>query len=250
MPPPQALRKREAAERALKRANDQRDSTAEAIKGGNAWFTRKRPATRKDYLAGKAHFHWDCSFVALGHRYELSLVARRADCAGEASGREVIPTACRDGNLDGAGDGQDKLVFVGEVEFVDRVEGVIPSLVWLRIPNQLNGDRPAFSDPRFQPPFQVCFTLHDREAGIVEGLPAGACALSNQVIEGGAQVMDRVADDQRQLPGGESMTLVNAETVAITFEVRLERDLLWMAAEEALGRIVKVRNMASCSLDL
>lgn len=244
------LGEREAVERALERANNQRHLTAERIKRSNAWFTRKRTATRKDYLAGKAHLCWDCSFVALGHRYELSFVARRADHAGEVGVGKVVPASRRDGDLDSAGDRQDQLVFVGEVEFVDRVEGAVPSLVWLGVPHELHSDRPALSNPSLQPLFQIGFTVHDWEAGVVERFPVGSGAFRDEVIEGGTQVMDRVVDDQRQVASREWVTVVNTETVAITFEVRLEPDLLWMSSKEASGRHVKLGDVAFRPLDL
>ena len=105
------------------------------------------------------------------------------------------------GNPDGGPNGEDQMVFISNVQCVEGPQGIIPSSVWLYVLNDardhIEADSLYFSPNsgyHFLPRFPKC------ELRVVCPFSARQQdQLMRNVVEGSAQVVDGIANDQRNV---------------------------------------------------
>lgn len=237
------------AESLLKLSDNIRDGLREIVERGNARFAPKRAVTRKDYLTGKAHISWGVSLVASGRRYELSFLVKAVEGAGDIDAWPPIPEAGGDSDLHRTGDGNDQAVFIYEVQIMDCAQGRVPSWVRVQVSHDLHSDWTGFPDILFQPFFQIVSGPGKREMSVFDCLSLRARNGRDEVIQSGSQIVDGVANNERELSRSGS-PLRDVVAVSLCFEIRLLPDSVWVAAKEMGGLAFQVRDVAIRPLDL
>lgn len=214
----------------------------------NARFSAARLLRPKDYVAGKAYLRWNYSILHPGgDRYEATLLA----CRTEAVPKGGPPSSLeRDGYVHRLFDGDEKPVFVGEIEPMHSEEGPIRSAVWLYLTHKVRGELPGagLENILLQPGFEVRLRFPDGEVGVFLITIVGDRARSDQMVQRRPEVMDSVAGYEGETWGERPF----ADHVAITLRNWIE---LWpggihFATEEGVGGRIKLLDMGFCPMKL
>jgi len=129
---------------------------------------------------------------------------------GDSRGQRHVPAGYGVGGDDGLvrhAHGDQEFVFVCDVETMETPKRVIPSLVRLgpldEVHRFLGRSVYLFRRTGFKSFGKGGFILENEKAGLSgDGVSLGSHQLANQQVEGGAEVVDGVTDDEGELGGG------------------------------------------------
>lgn len=163
----------------------------------NAWYVSERPVTWKDYLDGQAYLEWNSAFPVRGVWHKAFFVTKKIDPIldddfGLVRARDVAVTkvtcTCHD---------QNSPVFVDQVQLVKVDQSVCPSWIWFQITNNLLGGFTGFPNFVFNPLSEIEPVGRGRKARIIGRASVGDGTCRNEVVQGCPEVVDRIADDDR-----------------------------------------------------
>ena len=171
----------------------------EGLELSRARFSPPGSATAKDYLRGNAYACWKESICEWsGDRYEAQFAIRPVECSSKGSSLRRLQD---DTDIRRILDGQDKVVFVGYIQGVERKERRVSALVGLSLPTEISGNGPCawannLSVDFGLEPFSITY---DWEIALRRTLPVGACARVDEVVQSRAKVVDRIAHNSCQV---------------------------------------------------
>lgn len=233
----------------LECGDDFRNDIHKLVERSNARFAALRRLTTEDYLAGKAHLCWNVEFVTSGCRYELRFTAGKVESTVNDGGGFSRKLTNNNRDFCYAGGGNDKAVLVDQVEFMQFDKGIVPSWIRLEIGNDLLGNRASLPDIILEPTGQRLFGLGKREFCVANGLAVSNRAGSDEVIECGSQVVDRVTNRESDFAGNVA-ALRNDVAKTIVLELSFESNFVRISAKELGLQGIDLRNVDFCAANL
>lgn len=215
----------------------------------NAWYVSERPVTWKDYLDGQAYLEWAFHFPALDRWHKAFFVTKKIDTALDFELGLVPARNMPVSEVARTGDRQNSPVFVDQVHLVEVDERVEPSWIWFQITNNLFGGFTGFPNFVFNPAFEVEAVSRGREGGVVRASPGSRGTGRNEVVEGGAKVVDRIADCDREF-GWRRLRERNVEPMLARTKVQFLPDQVRVLAEIAENEVVHLSNVRLRALQL
>jgi len=190
------------------------------------------------------------TFARVGVPKEYCAIFRRDDAS---TGAELGPDSIYDPEELNVADrrpgGKNCLVFVRDVNLIEREERAIPSLVWLqpadKALNFLAGTLYVSNKGLFK-----LFTRSADGEAIAANLPAvSEDGAADQMVEGGSKVVSTVPNEQAEL-ARDILHDLDLENVVVTMRPCLSRDSIWFSANERIDHRIKISQVLFGPFDL